>query len=86
MSNQVHPGALNARKQVIAGDAAVEVLPVQGQSDYLERVLCFSGYHGKELNHRINKAWAMLKGELYCPYYPLEGCFSDVPPDECYTT
>ena len=75
LSNQVRRGGLNARKQVTIGDALVEVLPVQGQTDYLGRVLGFSGYHDKELDHRINRAWAkfhMFKGELCCPYYPLK--------------
>jgi hypothetical protein len=75
LSNQVRRRGPNARKQIYVGDTAIEVLPAGGQTDYLGRVLTLSDFHEKELDHRINKAWAkfhLFKAELCCQYYPLK--------------
>ena len=74
LSNMNCRKGYNAKKTFKIGEATVEVLPVDGETEYLGRLLCFSAFHDRELDHRINKAWKkfhLFKLELCCNSYPL---------------
>ncbi len=51
-----HPGGGTVTSTTVGGEK-VHILPLNGSTMYLGRLLSLSDFHGTELNHRISRAW-----------------------------